>query len=76
MRARDPVRDSAAQRARLGEHCGTLRDGDGLYPYRESIPGTVDGSSSVGIVVLDLADGSRVAVGVYCGVGPCQVVAR
>lgn len=44
--------------------------------YRESIPGTVDGSSSVGIVVLDLADGSRVAVGVYCGVGPCQVVAR
>ena len=44
--------------------------------FGESIPGTVEGTSTVGIVVLDLADGSRVAVGVYCGVGPCQVVAR
>jgi len=44
--------------------------------YRESIPGTVDGGSSVGIVVLDLADGSRVAVGVHCVVGPCEMVTR
>ncbi len=44
--------------------------------YQESIPGTAEGSSTVGVVVLDLADGTRVAVGVYCGVGPCQLVER
>jgi hypothetical protein len=45
--------------------------------YRESIPpGTTLGGPPVGIVVFDLADGSRVAVGVYCGVGPSQVVPR
>ncbi len=44
--------------------------------YHESIPGTSAGSSSVVIVVLALADDSSLAVGVYCGVGPCHVVNR
>jgi hypothetical protein len=45
--------------------------------YQESIPDTTEGSSPhIAIVVLDISDGSRVAVGVYCGVGPCQVVDR
>jgi hypothetical protein len=39
-------------------------------------PGTTSGGGTIGIVVFDLADDSRVAVGVYCGVGPCQVVNR
>lgn len=39
-------------------------------------PGTTSGGGTTGIVVFNLADGSRVAVGVYCGVGPCQVVSR
>lgn len=39
-------------------------------------PGSTSGGGALGIVVFDLADGSRVAVGVYCGVGPCQVVRR
>src|SRR5258708_5433329 len=38
----------------------------GHHLYHESIPGTAPGSSShIGIVVFDLTDGSRVAVGVY-----------
>jgi hypothetical protein len=44
--------------------------------FHESIPGTRPGSSSVVIVVFELADGGRVATGVYCGVGPCHVVGR
>lgn len=39
-------------------------------------PGTTDGGGTAGIVVFDLADGSRVAIGVYCGVGPCHVLPR
>ena len=43
--------------------------------YGEFIPpGAFSGGGAVGIVVFDLGDGSRVAVGVYCGVGPCQVM--
>jgi hypothetical protein len=48
----------------------------GHHFFRESIPGTPAGSSSVVIVVLDLADDSRLAVGVHCGVGPCHLVKR
>jgi hypothetical protein len=48
----------------------------GHHFYSESIPGTSSGRSSVVIVVFDLANGARAAVGVYCGVGPCQVVRR
>ena len=45
--------------------------------YSEFLPpGTFSGGGAVGVVVFDLADGSRVAVGVYCGVGPCQVMPR
>lgn len=45
--------------------------------YTEFIPpGSTSGGGMVGIVVFDLGDGSRAAVGVYCGVGGCQVVNR
>jgi hypothetical protein len=45
--------------------------------YTEFIPaGSALGGPPVGVVVFDLDNGSRVAVGVYCGVGPCQVVPR
>jgi hypothetical protein len=45
--------------------------------YYESIsPGSTLGGPPVAVVVFDLANGSRVAVGAYCGVGPCQVVPR
>ena len=45
--------------------------------YYESVPaGTTLGGPPVTVVVFDVADGSRVAVGAYCGVGPCQVVRR
>jgi hypothetical protein len=47
--------------------------------YNEGIPtppGATLSGPPVTIVVFDLADGSRVAVGVHCGVGPCQVIDR
>lgn len=44
--------------------------------YSEFIPPGAATSGAAGIVVFDLADGSQVAVGVYCGVGPCQVMPR
>lgn len=34
------------------------------------------GGPSVAVVVFDLAEGSQVAAGAYCGVGPCQPVTR
>ncbi len=46
------------------------------FYYEFLPPGMSRGGPPVVIVVFDLADGSRVAVGVYCGVGPCQVVNR
>jgi hypothetical protein len=49
--------------------------GHRLY-YEFRPPGMTSGGGTVGIVVFDLADGSRVAVSVGCGVGPCHVVNR
>lgn len=46
------------------------------FYYEFLPPGMSLGGPQVVVVVFDLADGSRVAVGVYCGVGPCQVVNR
>jgi hypothetical protein len=84
----DPIDCNAHRDPTCEEHLqvamGTATDKRGVAPeaiaghhlFRESIPGTRPGSSSLIIVVFDLADGSRVAVGVYCGVGPCHVVNR
>ena len=38
--------------------------------------GSALGGPGVAVVVFDLADGSQVAAGAYCGVGPCQAVHR
>ena len=44
--------------------------------FSEYIPPGYVLSGSTFIVVFDLVDGSQMAVGVYCGAGPCQAVSR